>query len=256
MKNKKRNVVITGAGSGIGRAMAHKFVEQGCFVFALDLSLESAEETLELVGGNGSVGQAIQCDVSSSESMASAFETVLKNIDVLDVWINNAGISHVGNVMATSETDLDRLYQVNVKGVYFGMQSAISKMEAQGFGVILNMASIASKLGIDDRFAYSMTKGAVHSMTLSVAKDYVAKGIRCNAICPARVHTPFVDGYLEKNYPDNKEEVFKTLSEYQPIGRMGQPSEVASLAYFLCSEDAGFITGVSYDLDGGVTQLR
>jgi len=254
MEANKKTVVITGGGSGIGRAMACKFFEKGYFVFVLDLSLDSAKGTLDQFEHNA--GMAIQCDVSSKESIENATKIILKSTEVINAWINNAGISHIGNVLNTSEEDLDRLYQVNIKGVYFGMQSALEKMLEQGYGVILNMASIASKLGIDDRFAYSMTKGAVHSMSLSVAKDYVNKGIRCNTICPARIHTPFVDGFIEKNYPDNKEEVFENLSKYQPIGRMGQPSEVANLAYFLCSDEASFITGSSYDIDGGVTQLR
>jgi NAD(P)-dependent dehydrogenase (short-subunit alcohol dehydrogenase family) len=126
----------------------------------------------------------------------------------------------------------------------------------KGGGVILNLASIVSKVGIAERFAYSMTKGAVLTMTLSVAKDYIDKNIRCNCICPARVHTPFVDDYLKKNYAGREKEVFESLSKFQPIGRMGKPEEIANLALFLCSDDSSFITGATYDIDGGVMNLR
>jgi NAD(P)-dependent dehydrogenase (short-subunit alcohol dehydrogenase family) len=125
-------------------------------------------------------------------------------------------------------------------------------MLRQGGGVIVNMASIASLIGIPDRFAYSMTKGAVLTMTKSIAVDYVKRGIRCNCICPARVHTPFVDGYLAANYPGREEEMYRVLSEYQPIGRMGTPEEVAALALYLCSNEASFVTGQAYPIDGGV----
>ena len=129
-------------------------------------------------------------------------------------------------------------------------------MKAQKSGVIINMASVASSVGIADRFAYSMTKGAVLTMTYSVAKDYIANGIRCNCISPGRVHTPFVDNFLEKNYADNKEEMFEKLSKSQPIGRMGAPDEIASLVDYLCSDDAAFITGSNFPIDGGFVTLN
>ncbi|MGI9241733.1 MAG: SDR family NAD(P)-dependent oxidoreductase, partial [Verrucomicrobiales bacterium] len=193
------------------------------------------------------------CDVSDTESVKEA----IGGISNLDVLVNNAGIASIGNVETTSPADLDRIYGVNVKGVYHCMHFAVPKMIESGGGVILNLASIASKVGIQDRFAYSMSKGAVLTMTLSVARDYVDQGIRANCICPARIHTPFVDGYLEANYPESERpEMFQKLSEYQPIGRMGEPGEVAELATFLCSENAAFITGSAFDIDGGATLLR
>ena len=167
-----------------------------------------------------------------------------------------SGIAHIGNVLNTSPEDLDKLYQVNVRGVYHCLHFGVAKMLASGGGSIVNIASVASKVGIADRFAYSMTKGAVLTMTLSVARDFIDQGIRCNCICPARVHTPFVDGFLEKNYPGQEAEMFAKLAASQPIGRMGTPDEVAALAAFLCSSDASFITGSAYDLDGGFTRLR
>jgi 2-keto-3-deoxy-L-fuconate dehydrogenase len=145
---------------------------------------------------------------------------------------------------------------VNVKGVYNTLKAAIPQMKINGGGAILNMASIAGLVGIPDRFAYSMSKGAVLSMTMATAKDYLSHNIRCNSISPARIHTPFVDGFLEKNYPDNKAEMFAKLSKTQPIGRMGTPEEVAALALYLCSDEAGFITGCDYPIDGGFLKLN
>ena len=248
-----RTVVITGAGSGIGRAMALRQGTAGDRVVVLERDLAAGEETADAIRAADGVAEAIQCDVGDAESVAAAFARVER----IDALVNNAGVAHVGNVEKTSAEDFDRLFRVNVRGVYHCLHAAIPRMRFQGGGVVLNMASIAAKVGIRDRFAYSMTKGAVLSMTLSVARDYVAENIRCNCICPARVHTPFVDGYIAKNYPaEERRQVFETLSAYQPIGRMGRPEEIASLAHFLLSDEAAFITGVSYDIDGGVTQLR
>ena len=244
-------VVITGAGSGIGRAIACRLADEGASLIVFDISKESGSETIEIINNAGGTARLIVCDIADTESVKAAFAEV----DQVDVLINNAGIASIGTVEQTSPDDLDRVYQVNVKGVYHCLHFGVPKLLLKG-GSILNLASIASKIGIQDRFAYSMSKGAVLSMTLSVARDYVDRGIRCNCLCPARVHTPFVDGYLEKNYPEKKEEMFRKLSEYQPIGRMGSSEEVAALAAFLCSDEASFITGAAYDIDGGVISLR
>jgi NAD(P)-dependent dehydrogenase (short-subunit alcohol dehydrogenase family) len=247
-----KTAIVTGGGSGIGQAIALRFASEGVEVIVFELRPEAAEETLGKIRALGGNGRAVTCDISNTDSVRSAFATVER----LDVLVNNAGIAHVGNVLTTTPEDLDRLYAVNVRGVYHGLHFGVAQMQAQGSGVILNLASIASKVGIADRFAYSMSKGAVLTMTLSVARDFVDKGIRCNCICPARVHTPFVDGFLDKNYPDKRDEMFAKLSAAQPMRRMGRPEEVASLAAFLCSDEAAFITGVAYDLDGGFTLLR
>lgn len=247
-----KTAVITGAGSGIGKAIALRLAKDGASLVILELSEKAAEATKGEILSAGGEARVIPCDVSNTESVQSAFSS-LERVDIL---VNNAGIAHVGNVELTTPADLDKIYSVNVKGVYHCLHFALPFMLKQGQGVVLNMASIASKIGIQDRFAYSMSKGAVLSMTLSIARDYVDKGIRCNCVCPARIHTPFVDGYLEKNYPDNKAEMFEKLSKFQPIGRMGSPDEIAALAAFLCSDDAAFITGAAYDVDGGVTSLR
>lgn len=248
-----RTAVITGGGSGIGRAIALRQAETGDHVVVLERELAAGDETIAMIVATGGSAEAIGCDVSDFDSVSAAFS----RLERVDVLVNNAGVAHVGNVENTAPQDFDRLFNVNVRGVYHCLHVAIPRMRSQGGGVVLNMASIASKVGICDRFAYSMTKGAVLSMTLSVARDYVADHIRCNCLCPARVHTPFVDGFIEKNYPvERRRQVFESLSTYQPIGRMGRPEEIAALARFLLSDEAAFITGAAYDIDGGVTHLR
>jgi NAD(P)-dependent dehydrogenase (short-subunit alcohol dehydrogenase family) len=243
-----RTVVITGAGSGIGRAMALRQGAAGDRVVVLERDLAAGEETADAIRAVDGVAEAIQCDVGDAESVAAAFARVER----IDALVNNAGVAHVGNVEKTSPEDFDRLFRVNVRGVYHSLHAAIPRMRFQGGGVVLNVASIAAKVGIRDRFAYSMTKGAVLSMTLSVARDYVAENIRCNCICPARIHTPFVDDYVARHYAGRERETLQQLSAYQPIGRMGTPEEVAHLALYLCSDEAAFVTGQAYPIDGGV----
>jgi len=248
-----KNAIITGGGSGIGRAIAERMAADGHHIVILDLQKEAGEETVGLIQKNGGSAECLECDVSKTESVREVFG----EITAVDILVNSAGIASIGDVVNTTPEEMDRIYSVNVKGLYNCIHFAIPKMIESGGGVILNMASIAATVGIQERFAYSMSKGAVYAMTLSVARDYIDQGIRSNCLCPARIHTPFVDGYLEKNYPEEERgEMFKTLSDYQPIGRMGKPSEVADLAAFLCSDQAGFITGSAYDIDGGVTLLR
>jgi 2-keto-3-deoxy-L-fuconate dehydrogenase len=239
---------VTGAGSGIGQAIALLFAKQGARVVAVDLSEAAAGETAQK--GGASV-DAVACDVADSERVREAFGRIEQRHGRLDVLVNCAGIAHVGTVETTAEPDFDRIFRVNVKGVYLCTQAAVPIMLRQGGGVVLNMASIASLVGVPDRFAYSMSKGAVLTMTMSIAMDYVKRGIRCNCIAPARIHTPFVDGYLAKNYPGREAEMFEKLSQTQPIGRMGKPEEVAFLALYLCSDEAAFVTGQSYPIDGG-----
>ena len=251
-QTEKAIAVVTGAGSGIGRATALHLASDGYDVRIFELSAEAAGETLGLLQKAGGTGAIQAVDVSSTESVRAAFAGLAR----LDVLVNNAGIAHIGNVLNTSPEDLDRLYQINVRGAYHCLHFGIPIMLKNGGGSIVNLASIASKVGIPDRFAYSMSKGAVFSMTLSVARDFVDKGIRCNCVCPARVHTPFVDGFLAKNYPGQEAEMFAKLSAGQPIGRMGEPEEIATLIAFLCSNKAAFITGSAYDIDGGFTLLR
>lgn len=250
LDNKK--AVVTGGGSGIGRAIAVLLAKQGADVFIFEISEENAAGTLAEITENGSKAAVKVCDVANHEEVVSAFEAV----GALDILVNNAGIAHIGKADTTNEEDFDRIMRVNVKGVYNCLYAAIPQLRKANGGGIINMASIAAHVGLPDRFAYSTAKGAVKAMTLSVAKDYIGENIRCNSISPARVHTPFVDGFLQKNYPDNIDEMFDKLSKTQPIGRMAKPDEIAALALYLCSDDASFITGVDYPIDGGFITLN
>lgn len=208
----------------------------------------------EIVSGGGNA-KAYRCDVSRRDSVKEAFNEVFQEGRV-HILVNNAGISHIGNLEGTPEDDFDRVFCVNVKGMYNCMYASVAHMKTNGGGIILNMASIAGTSGLADRFAYSMSKGAVVAMTYSVAKDYLAHNIRCNCISPARVHTPFVDGFLHRNYPGKEQEMFEKLEKSQPIGRMAQPEEIADLALYLSSDEASFITGSDYPIDGGFLNLR
>ena len=247
-----RVAAVTGAGSGIGEAIAVLFGGQGAVVQALDLDQAAAGRTADKIRAAGGRVDARRLDVGDAASVTAVFNAIVADHGKIDVLVNNAGIAHVGTVETTTEADFDRVFRVNVKGIYLCAQAGVRHMVKQGGGVIVNMASTAAHVGIPERFAYSMSKGAVHTMTMSIAADYVKKNIRCNCISPARVHTPFVDGYLAKNYPGREKEMFRTLSEAQPIGRMGRPEEVAALALYLCSDEAAFITGQAYPIDGGV----
>jgi 2-keto-3-deoxy-L-fuconate dehydrogenase len=247
-----RVAVVTGAGSGIGAAIAALFARQRAYVVVLDINEAAARRTADAIRGAGGAADARECDVGDRDSVSNAFRRVMVDHNRVDILVNNAGIAHVGTIESTSESDLDRLYRVNVKGVYLCSHEAVPIMVRQGGGVILNIASIASLVGVPERFAYSMTKGAVLTMTMSIAIDYVKQNIRCNCVCPARIHTPFVDQYLAKYYGGREQEVLRQLSAYQPIGRMGTPEEVAYLALYLCSDEASFVTGQAYPIDGGV----
>jgi 2-keto-3-deoxy-L-fuconate dehydrogenase len=249
---KGKSAVITGAGSGIGRAIAVLFAKQGANVHIIEVNAEAAAGTLEEIENLEGTATVHACDVTSQEKVLSVFNS----IDTIDILVNNAGIAHVGRADTTSEADFTKVFDVNVKGAYNCLFAAIPLMKKKGAGVILNMASIAALVGITDRFAYSMSKGAIAAMTLSVARDYMSDNIRCNSISPARVHTPFVDGFIAKNYAGQEAEIFEKLSKSQPIGRMGEPNEVATMALYLCSDEASFITGNDYPVDGGFVKLN
>jgi 2-keto-3-deoxy-L-fuconate dehydrogenase len=243
--------IITGGGSGIGKAIAVLFAKQGSEVHILDID-ENAKAVVEEINVSGGRSFFHKCDVTQQ----TYIKNIVEGIPVIDILVNNAGIAHVGTIETTTEDDLVRLFNVNVKGMYNCMHEVIPVMKKKNAGCILNMGSVAAAVGIPDRFAYSMTKGAVMGMTISVAKDYLASNIRCNSISPARVHTPFVDGYLQKNFPGKEREMFDRLSKTQPIGRMGKPEEIANLALYLCSDEAAFITGCDYLIDGGFVKLN
>ncbi len=247
-----KTAVITGGGSGIGKAVALLFARQGAHVHIIELSNAHAAQTADEIKKEGGQVTIYEADVSQQQQIAAA----IQQIPVIDLLVNNAGVAHVGKAHTTSEADFERIFNINVKGVYNCLYAVLPVMTQQKSGVILNLSSIAAVVGITDRFAYSMSKGAVQAMTLSVARDYIKDNIRCNCICPARVHTPFVDGFIAKNYPGQEEEMFKKLAASQPIGRMGTTEEIATLILYLCSDEASFITGCDYAIDGGFIKLN
>ena len=249
-----KTAIVTGGASGIGKAISKIFAEQGAKVHILDINKEGATQTANEIRKTNQKAIAHCCDVSNQKNVNEIIKKITTT-DAINILVNNAGIAHIGSIEKTREEDLDRLYNVNIKGVYNCTKACIESFKKNGGGVILNLASVASSVGHSDRFAYSMTKGAVLTMTYSIAKDYVADNIRCNCISPGRVHTPFVDGYLAENYPGKEKEMFKKLSKTQPIGRMGKPEEIANLSLFLCSNEAEFITGTDYPIDGGRIKL-
>ena len=252
---KNKTAIVTGGSSGIGRSIAKLFAKQGAEVHIFDFDEKGAATVVNEIKAEDGIAHFAKCDISNKQEVNDNIKTITaKNISI-DILVNNAGVAFVGNVEGTTEEDFIRLFNVNVKGVYNMLQAVIPFMKDKG-GAILNMASAASTVGIPDRFAYSMTKGAVVGMTLSIAKDYINHKIRCNCISPGRVHTPFVDGFIAKNYPGKEKEMFEKLSKTQPIGRMGEPEEIASLVLYLCSDEASFITGCDYPIDGGFIKLN
>lgn len=251
-----KTTIITGAASGIGKAISELFAVHKATVFLIDLNAEALEEAKKNISSRGGNAVSMRCDVTDQEEVTNVFRQIVQRTGRIDILVNSAGIAHIGKLDTTAESDFEKVFRVNVKGVYNAMFASIGQMKKQGGGVILNLASVAASLGLSDRFAYSMSKGAVLSMTLSVAKDYIGDNIRCNCISPARVHTSFVDGFLKKNYPGREAEMFEKLSKTQPIGRMGKPEEIAALALYLCSDAAAFVTGCDYPIDGGFVKLN
>ena len=240
----RKKAVITGGSNGIGKAIANTLKNQGAEVFILDLNENESHKKAGI--------QTIITDITQWSQINSSLTSIPNTVDIL---INNAGIGFVGNIEQTEEADFDRLYQVNVKGVFNCVKAILPRMKKKG-GVIINIASIVSHVAVKERLGYTMTKGAVFAMTNAIAKDYLSYGIRCNSVSPARVHTPFVDDYLEKNYLGKEKEMFERLSKTQPIGRMAEPQEVADMVLYLCSDEASFITGTDFPIDGGFIKLN
>lgn len=248
--------LVTGAASGIGAQVARVLAEQGANVHVGDINPETGEKVAAEIREAGGVASFVPLNVSDPEVLENAF-TVVDAAGTLDLLINCAGVGFVGDILHTTEEDFDRLMSVNAKGMFLCMQAAVRRMQASGRGgSIVNIASIAAKVALAERFAYSATKGAVLMMTRSVAQDFIKDGIRCNAICPARVHTALVDTYLAKNYPGQEAEMLEKLAAAQPMGRMGTTTEIAHLVLYLCSDEARFTTGVAYDIDGGSLAMR
>lgn len=251
-----KTAIITGGGSGIGKAIATMFAKQGATVYIFDIDAKGSADAVEEITTNGFIAKNIVLNISDQLEIKKAVEQVKTEQGRIDILVNNAGVAHIGTADSTNEEDFTRIFNINVKGVYNCLHEVLPVMKESKQGVILNMCSIAASVGITDRFAYSMSKGAVLGMTLSSARDYLAYNIRVNSISPARVFTPFVEGFIAKNYPGKEEEIFDKLSKSQPIGRMGTTDEVAHLALYLCSDEAGFVTGCDYPLDGGFIKLN
>ncbi|GCF11660.1 SDR family NAD(P)-dependent oxidoreductase [Dictyobacter arantiisoli] len=247
--------LVTGSGSGIGREIALLYAQQGAHVLVADIQLEAAQAVVGEIQARAGQAQAIQIDIANEEQVATVFAQVVQEHGRLDILVNNAGVSHVGNILETTLTDWKRVMGINAAGTFLCAREAVKHMvaqEPQG-GVIVNIASVAGMIGIERRLPYSASKGAVISITRSVAMDFVQQNIRVNAICPGTVHTPFVDGYLARSFADTKDEELAKLHARQPIGRMGRPEEIASAALYLASDEAAFVTGSALVIDGGWT---
>jgi NAD(P)-dependent dehydrogenase (short-subunit alcohol dehydrogenase family) len=250
-----KTALVTGAASGIGQAISELFAAQGAVVHLVDIRPEGASAVAGQIRQAGGNAVAHACDLTDEEAAGRLFAGILDG-GRIDILVNSIGMAQIGSLETTTPAEFDQIFTVNVKSYYIAMRHVIGHMKSKRSGVILNIASIAGSAGLANRFGYSMTKGAVLAMTYSVAKDYVESGIRCNSISPARVHTPFVDGFLKRAYPGREDEMYRILSKSQPIGRMGKPQEVAALALYLCSEEAAFITGTDYPIDGGFLKLH
>jgi len=233
--------LITGAGSGIGAAIAETFARAGARVFVTDRDEEAGRTVAERIGN----AEFLALDVAQEDQC----ERVAQRVGQLDVLVNNAGIGHVGTMLQTTGADMDRLYAVNVRGVFDVSKAFLPKMVARKYGVIVNIASIGGIVGVRDRLAYCTTKFAVVGLTKSMALDHALEGIRVNCICPGRVETPFVSARL-KEYPD-PEKAYKEMASTQAIGRMARPEEIASAALYLASDESAFITGTALLIDGG-----
>jgi NAD(P)-dependent dehydrogenase (short-subunit alcohol dehydrogenase family) len=251
-----KTAIITGGASGIGLAIARLFAREGAAVEILDRNADEMNRAVEEIRAAGGSATAETCDVAEAKAVDEVVARIHARRGRIDILINNAGIAHVGNALTTMPEDFERVQRVNVFGVANCLRTALKFMVADGGGAIVNLASVVAVMGIPDRFAYATSKGAVLAMTYAVAKDFLDKGVRCNALLPGRVHTPFVDGFIAKNYPGREAEMFEKLSKTQPIGRMGTPEEIAAAALFLCSDDAGFITGTGLPVDGGTLTIR
>jgi 2-keto-3-deoxy-L-fuconate dehydrogenase len=250
-----KRALITGAGSGIGEAIARLFAAQGAQILVADVQMGAAEQVAASIVEQGGSASALAVDVADETQVCAAFDRVANQDGRLDIVVNNAGISHVGNILETSREDWDRVLRVNAGGVFLCAREAVRHMlqqEPKG-GVIINLSSVAAMVGLDRRLPYSASKGAVLSLTRSIAIDFVAEGIRCNAICPGTVHTPFVEGYLKRSFPGQEDAVRQQLHARQPLGRMGLPEEIAAAALYLASDEAAFVTGSALIIDGGLT---
>ena len=240
-----KSALVTGAGSGIGAAIAETFARAGAHVFATDVQIATANETAERIRSTGGTATAFALDVRDEAACAK----VAQETGPVDILVNNAGIGHVGTALTTTGADLDRLYAVNVRGMLNVTKAYLPEMVARHKGVIVNMASVAGLVGIQDRLAYATTKFAVVGLTKCMALDHAADGVRINCICPGRVETPWVSARV-REYPD-PEKAYREMAATQAMGRMGKPEEIAAAALYLASDEASFVTGSAFAIDGG-----
>jgi len=250
-----KRALITGAGSGIGEAIARLFAAQGAQVLVADIQPEAATRVSASIVEHDGVASALALDVADEAQVCAAFTDIAAQYGRLDILVNNAGISHVGNILETSLEDWERVLRVNATGVFLCAREGVRRMleqEPTG-GVLINLSSAAALIGLERRVPYSASKGAVLALTRSLAIDFVGAGIRCNAICPGTVQTPFVEGYLKRNFAGQEDAVRQTLHARQPLGRMGLPEEIAAAALYLASDEAAFVTGSALVIDGGWT---
>ena len=246
-----RTALVTGAGSGIGEAIAHTLAESGAHVIVTDRDEAEGQRVTAAITALGLGAEFIALDVTREADCARASAVVASGVGALDILVNNAGIGHVGTVMTTSGEDLDRLYAVNVRGVFNVTRAFLGPMLERKRGVIMNTASVAGIVGLRDRLAYTTTKFAVVGLTKAVAMDHALDGIRANCVCPGRVETPFVTARL-REYPD-PEAAYRDMAASQAVGRMGRPDEIAAAVLYLVSDQAAFVTGAAFVIDGGLS---
>ena len=244
-----KTALVTGAGSGIGEAIAHTLARAGAFVYVADRDVPNGRRVADAVGADQWRAEFVELDVTDEAAIAMLANRIESQHAAVDILVNNAGIGHVGTVVTTGGVDMDRLYAVNVRGVFNTSKAFIGGMLARKSGVIINIASIGGVLGIRDRLAYVTTKTAVVGLTKAMAMDHAADGIRVNCVCPGRVETPFVKARL-KEYPD-PDAAYREMAGTQAIGRMGKPEEIAAAVLYLASDEAAFITGTPLLIDGG-----
>jgi 2-keto-3-deoxy-L-fuconate dehydrogenase len=244
-----KTALVTGAASGIGEAIANALAAAGATVYVADRDAVNGERVAGAIRQADQHAEFVSLDVTREDDCERAASGVARRHEALDVLVNNAGIGHVGTVVSTAGADMDRLYAVNVRGVFNVTKAFIGPMLARKSGVIINIASIGGVLGIRDRLAYVTTKSAVVGLTKAMAMDHATDGIRVNCVCPGRVETPFVKARI-KEYPD-PEAAYREMADSQAIGRMGRPEEIAAAVLYLASDEAAFITGTPLLIDGG-----